>query len=172
MSGVAASAIALYAKKIKNIGLQLYTVRTALRSDFEGTIAKIAEFGYSEVEFAGYYNRTPEQIRTVLQNNRLTSPAAHIPLDDLRRDPAKAIETARAIGHRYIICPWLDPKDRKSIVDYHSHAQFFNEFGTSCQRSGIQFGYHNHDFEFTRMGDDLPYDVLLKETIRSWSRWT
>lgn len=164
MAAMASGAVALYAKKVKNIGLQLYTVRTALRSDFEGTIAKVAEFGYQEVEFAGYYERTPDQIRKLLDAKGLKSPATHIPLADLQKDPAKAIATAKTIGHHYIICPWLDPSNRKSIDDYHNHAKFFNEFGSQCQKAGLQFGYHNHDFEFTRFGSELPYDVLLKET--------
>jgi sugar phosphate isomerase/epimerase len=164
MAGMAASAGALYFKKLKSVGLQLYTVRGPLRSDFEGTLAKVAEFGYAEVEFAGYYNRTPEQIRKLLDANKLKSPASHIALAELQKDPVKAIETAKTIGHHYIVCPWLEPKDRKSIDDYRNHARFFNEFGAQCQKAGLQLGYHNHDFEFTRFGDVMPYDVLLKET--------
>jgi len=63
---------------ISRVGLQLYTVRVALEKDFDGTLAKIAAIGYKEVEFAGYFGRTPQQVRDALKANGLTSPAAHV----------------------------------------------------------------------------------------------
>ena len=163
LTGLAAARSASAARKIDKIGLQLYTVRTELQKDFGGTIAKVAALGYQEVEFAGYYNRTPEQVRAVLDRNKLTSPAAHIPLNDLRNNLDKAIAGAKVIGHRYIICPWLEPKEREPLDKYREHAKLFNTVGEACQKAGLQFGYHNHDFEFINMGGQMPYDLLLKE---------
>jgi len=151
-------------KKLTKIGVQLYTVREDMKKDFEGTLAKVASIGYQEVEFAGYYNRTPKQVRDLLDSNRLSAPASHIPLETLRKDIAGSIEAAKTIGLRYIICPWLDPAERRSLDDYKRHADFFNRTGEACQKAGLQFGYHNHDFEFTQLEGEMPYDVLLKGT--------
>jgi len=79
-------------KKLTKIGVQLYTVREDMKKDFEGTLAKVASIGYQEVEFAGYYNRTPKQVRDLLDSNRLSAPASHIPLETLRKDIAGSIE--------------------------------------------------------------------------------
>lgn len=151
------------AKKLKDIGVQLYTVRNELKKDFEGTIQKVAELGFKEVEFAGYYDRTPEQVRAVLDRHNLTSPAAHIPLQQLRGDMQKTIAAAKTIGHRYIICPWLEPAERKPLDKYKQHAELFNRVGEECRKAGLQFGYHNHEFEFESMDGQMPYDLLLRE---------
>ncbi len=164
VSAAASSALGLGFKRLKDVGLQLYTVRQELKRDFEGTIAKVAAMGYSEIEFAGYYDRSPVEIRRVLERYRLSSPATHVPLEDLRKDLPKAIEAAKTIGHDYVVCPWLEPKDRRNLDDYRGHAKLFNQVGAACRKAGLQFGYHNHDFEFTSTGGQMPYDLLLKET--------
>src|SRR4029450_713888 len=66
------------AATIPRLGAQLYTVRTEMQKDFEGTLAKVAAIGFKEVEFAGYFNHTPEEVRNALKKHGLTSPAAHI----------------------------------------------------------------------------------------------
>ncbi|MEP7270853.1 MAG: sugar phosphate isomerase/epimerase [Acidobacteriota bacterium] len=164
IAGIAGSAMVLNARRLRDIGLQLYTVRTELKKDFDGTIAKVASIGYSEVEFAGYYERPAAEIKRLLDRYKLKSPATHIPLQDLRSDLPKAIETAKTIGHHYIVCPWLEPSERRTLDDYRKHAAFFNQAGEACRKAGLQFGYHNHDFEFSAIEGQLPYDLLLKET--------
>src|SRR6266700_6555130 len=64
--------------KIDKIGLQLYTVRDLMKRDFDGTIAKVAAIGYREVEFAGYFDHTPQQVRAVLDRNKLSTPSVHV----------------------------------------------------------------------------------------------
>src|SRR6266404_4541940 len=71
--------------KIKAVGLQLYTVRDAMKSDFEGTIAKVAQIGYKEVEFAGSFDHSPKDISAVLKKNGLTSPSCHVPYDTVEK---------------------------------------------------------------------------------------
>ncbi len=151
-------------RKLSRIAVQLYTVRNEMAKDFDGSLAKIAELGYRQVEFAGYYNRTPEQVKAVLARLGLEAPSAHVPIQSLRTDAAKAIETAKAIGHRYLICPYLDASERKSLDQYRQHAALFNKVGEMCRQAGIQFGYHNHDFEFQQLEGRLPMDLLLAET--------
>ncbi len=104
--------------KLKKVGLQLYSVRGLMRDDFEGTLARVAEAGYDEVEFAGYYERTPREIKALLEKFGLTSPANHNSYDTLKEENlAKTIEAANIIGHKYLILPSLPrPQSREKPV--------------------------------------------------------
>src|SRR5262245_49016356 len=147
--------------KINKIGLQLYTVRNEMAKDFEGTLKKVAELGYREVEFAGYNNRAPKDVKAILAQCGLVAPSAHVPLNNVRTQIDKTIEDAKIIGHQFLICPYLEDKDRKSLDDYKRHAETFNRAGEACRKAGLQFGYHNHDFEFDKKESQMPYDLLL-----------
>jgi sugar phosphate isomerase/epimerase len=152
------------ATKLSKIGVQLYTVRGEMGKDFEGTLKKIAEIGYKEVEFAGYYNRTPQQVKELLTRYGLEAPSAHVPLGDIQTKLDQAIETAKVIGHKLLVCPWLQDSDRKTIDQYKAHAATFNKAAEACKKAGLEFGYHNHDFEFFTIDGKMPFDVLLAET--------
>ena len=97
---------------IERLGLQLYTMRKEMDSDFEGTLARIAELGYSEVEFAGYFDRLPNEVRKVLDTNGLISPAAHIPWQSVRDNLDFEIERALVLGQKNIVIPYLGPNER------------------------------------------------------------
>ncbi len=151
-------------KSLDRIGVQLYTVRSLMQDDVKGTLQAVAEIGYDEVEFAGYFDHPPEEVRAILERLGLDAPAAHVSIDALRQDLAGTIGQARAAGHRYLVCPWLAPAERVSIAGYREHAAFFNQVGESCREAGLRFGYHNHDFEFETIDGQIPFDVLLDET--------
>jgi sugar phosphate isomerase/epimerase len=148
--------------KINKVGVQLYTVRDLMKNDFEGTIAKVAQIGYKEVEFAGYFGRTPEQVRDVVQKNGLTAPSTHVQYDELDEKFPKVIEDSKTIGLQYIICPWIPEDLRKSPDIWKQAADKFNKCGEQTKKAGMQFGYHNHWFEFLRTNGKMPYDELLK----------
>ncbi|HEX5081961.1 MAG TPA: sugar phosphate isomerase/epimerase [Blastocatellia bacterium] len=150
--------------KLASIGVQLYTVRGQMEKDFEDPFKQIAAIGYKEVEFAGYYNKSPKDVLAVLNRYGLTAPAAHVPLATIQTNIDQAIEAAKAIGHKFLICPYLEDKDRRTLDDYRRHAEAFNRAGEACRKAGIQFGYHNHDFEFEAKDGKLPYDLLLEQT--------
>lgn len=152
------------ARKLSKIGLQLYTVRGEMEKDFEGTLARIAALGYNQVEFAGYFKRTPQQVKEVLAKNRLEAPSAHVAIKELRENLSQAVETAQAVGHKLIICPFLVPNERQKLEDYKGHAATLNQAAEAFKKVGIEFGYHNHDFEFTELEGKLPMDLLLAET--------
>jgi sugar phosphate isomerase/epimerase len=152
------------ATKLNKIGLQLYTLRREMDKDFEGSLQKVAAIGYNEVEFAGYYNRTPQQVKEILARYGLEAPSAHVSLADLRMKLDASIEAAKVIGHKLLVCPYLTEQDRKTIDDYKRHAETFNKAAAACQKAGIEFGYHNHDFEFIPIDGKMPFDVLLAET--------
>jgi len=144
------------------LGVQLYTVRDEMKRDVAATLARVARIGYKEVEFAGYFDHSPADIRALLVANGLTAPSSHIPLAMLSSDPAGVAAAAKVIGHEYVVVPWLDPSARG---DWHGLAKQLNEIGGEMSRAGLQLAYHNHDFEFARMADGvLPYDILTGET--------
>jgi sugar phosphate isomerase/epimerase len=150
--------------KIKAVGVQLYSVRNTMKSDFDGTIAKVAQIGYKEVEFAGYFDHSPKDISEILRKNGLTAPSCHVGYDIVEKKLSEQIEASHTIGHKFIVCPWIDPKQRTEPDGFKRAADLFQKAGEETQKAGIQFAYHNHTFEFQpsdALGGKLPYDVLL-----------
>ena len=150
-------------RSLSAIGVQLYTLRGQMEEDFEGTIRRVAELGYSEVEFAGYYDRSAADIRALLDEVGLSAPSCHIPIEQLQEDMAGTLEMASEVGHSYVVCPYL-AEDLRTLNHYRQHAVFFNEVGAAAKELGIQFAYHNHEFEFEETDGVIPYDILLAET--------
>ena len=148
---------------IERLGMQLYTVRDLMAKDFEGTLAKVAALGYQEVEFAGYYKKSPQDVKTILGRNGLTSPATHTDYASLGDSFPTVVEASQTIGHRYIVNPWLDEEMRKQPDVWKRVAAAYNRAGEISKKAGIQFAYHNHHFEFVPVNGVMPYDVLLKE---------
>ncbi len=109
-------------RTLSNIGIQLYTVRDQMAVDVPGTLTALAEIGYKEIEFAGYFDHSPADIRTMLDDLGLTSPSAHAPIDMLRDAPEAVIETWLEIGHEYFVMPWLTPEQRDTLDTYTAHA--------------------------------------------------
>jgi sugar phosphate isomerase/epimerase len=149
--------------KLDKVGVQLYSVRDLMEKDFEGTLAKVAAIGYGEVEFAGLFNHSPQEVRTILDRNGLSAPSSHVPYKDIENDLPKSLETGHTLGQSYIVCPFIDenmrtPDGWKRITDT------FNRAGEASKQAGIQFAYHNHDFEFKPAEGQMPYDILLKNT--------
>ena len=149
--------------KIDKVGLQLYTVRDLMKDDFDGTIAKVAKIGYKEVEFAGYFGHTGEQVRAVCAKNGLSPVSTHVQYDELDDKFPSVIETSKVIGLKYIVCPWIPEELRKSPDIWKQAAEKFNRCGEATKKAGMQFAYHNHWFEFLPVNGKLPYDLLLKE---------
>jgi len=153
-------------RSIETIGLQLYTVRNELKHDFENTLARVAEIGYREVEFAGLLDHSPRAVRAALDGAGLAGVSAHVDFKSLGDPLPKILDGAHTIGQKYIVCPWIDEEIRKQPDGWKRAAETFNRAGEVSQKAGIQFAYHNHTFEFQRdpaLGDKFPYDVLLAE---------
>jgi sugar phosphate isomerase/epimerase len=150
-------------QKIDRLGLQLYTVRTAMEKDFEGTLAKVAAAGYQEVEFAGYFDQDPKKVRAILDRHKLSAPSAHIDYPTVETKLDQALASARVIGHRFLVNPWIDEEMRKQPDIWQRVAATFNRAGETCRKAGIQFAYHNHHFEFVPVNGVVPFDLLLKE---------
>lgn len=151
--------------RANDIGLQLYTVRDLMEKDFDGTLERVAQIGYNNMEFAGYYNRTPEQVRATLDRLKLRSSSAHIGAQLMRQDAAAQIRTAKVIGQEHITIPSY-PFARDGGIDaWKQGAAEFNRWGALCKDAGLRLAYHNHAPEFAKLeGGPTGYDVLMRET--------
>lgn len=147
---------------LDRIGLQLYTVRNLMQTSLPLTLETVARIGYSEVEFAGYFGARPAQLRRWLDDLGLTAPAAHVPLLGGNRD--QLFDAAAEVGHRYLVQASLPPQKRLSAESFRRVAAALNRAGEEARRRNLRVAYHNHDFEFARTGDAVPYDILLQET--------
>jgi sugar phosphate isomerase/epimerase len=150
--------------RIEKVGVQLYTVRDDMKRDFDGTIAKVASIGYKEVEFAGYFDHTPQQVRATLDHNGLVAPSVHVDYKSLGDRFPQVIADSKVIGHQYIVNPWIDDDIRKDPDGWKRAAEVFNKCGEACKKAGLQFAYHNHHFEFIQVHGKYAYDILLEET--------
>jgi sugar phosphate isomerase/epimerase len=135
-----------------------------MERDFDGTLAQVAAIGYREVEFDSYFGRTPAQVRDALTRNGLGAPSAHTPLPANDEAWARKLDIARAIGHEWVVIPWLDPAVRRTQEDWVRFAARLDTLATAAQRAGLRLAYHNHDFELARTGDSVPLDLLLART--------
>lgn len=151
-------------RRLERIGLQLYTVRDLMQSDVARTLERVAAIGYREVEFAGYFGATPERIRRLLDSLGLTSPSTHLALAALEHQLGRTLDLAATIGHRYLVVPSLDQRDRRSLDDYRRVAEALNRAGEGARARGLRVAYHNHDFELRRLEGALPYEMLLEWT--------
>jgi sugar phosphate isomerase/epimerase len=149
------------------LGLQLYTVRDLMAEDLAATLELVASVGYREVEFAGYFNTSPEDVRRHLDAVGLRAPAAHIGYGEFAADVNGVIEHAAAVGHEFVVVPAVPDDKRGTLDDYLRHADNFNRWSEACRSAGLRFAYHNHDFEFGKIDGQIPYDVMLAETAPS-----
>ena len=169
-----------YAAAPKKVGLQLYTLRDLLAKDPDGTLKKVAEIGYKEVESFGYsdgkfFGKTPKAYADYLKSLGLTTPSGHYTTGKtmpnakgtLTNDWKRAVDDAAAVGQKYMVCAYLFPNERTKLDDYKEFADLFNKSAEVCKAAGMQFCYHNHDFEFKEMDGKLPYDVLLNGTDKN-----
>jgi sugar phosphate isomerase/epimerase len=153
---------AALAGRLNPIGVQLYTVRTLLERDFEGTLARLAAIGFREVEFAGYHGRTPQAVRAALERAGLVAPSAHVPIEAVRDDLPRVLDAAMLMGHRHVVVAWLPEQQRRALDGYRATADLFNRVGQQALTAGVRFAYHNHAFEFIRLEGGIPYDLLLE----------
>lgn len=163
--------------KNKKVGVQLYTLRNQIGKDAKGTLKKVAELGFGEVESFGYngkfFGMSPAEYKTVLSDLGLSAPSGHYMYGNFgnKKIPGsvlygweKAVEDAAAIGQQYMVIAYLMPEERGDIDNYKRTAEGISKAAEVCKKSGIQLCYHNHDFEFEAQNGILPFDILTKET--------
>jgi len=149
------------------VALELYTVRDETRRDFAGTLRRVAEIGYEGVEFAGYGGLSAQEMAALLAETGLLVAGTHLGLDALEDAQLDAsMRYCQDINCSCIVLPslgneWRTPEGIRAL------APRLNEIGRRCQEQGITFGYHNHDFEFTRFDGVYLIDYLLQATDAS-----
>jgi sugar phosphate isomerase/epimerase len=146
----------------KPVGLQLYTLRDELQKDMQGTLKQVAAIGIKEVEIYDLYGKTPAEFAKILKDDGLSAPSGHYMTKHLKGNWEKEIANAQTIGMKYMVNAILDPEERKSLDDYKRLAELYTKAGEQTRKAGIQFCYHNHNFEFRKFGDTMPYEYLLK----------
>ncbi len=174
----------LFAVDKKYVGLQLYTVRNAMEADPVAALAKVAQIGYNSVEGATYtgtqkfYGMDAAAFAKQLKQNGLIMPSSHYRLGEENTNGAntqgtmlfgwdKAIEDAATVGIKYMVCAYLSNPERGNLDKYKKLADQFNIAAEKCKKAGIQFAYHNHDFEFVQQDGKYPYEILLNNTDKN-----
>ena len=150
--------------KMKNFGLQLYTLRTDMPKDPKGVLKQVAGFGYKQIEgYEGpkgmFWGMSNKEFKTYMDELGLNFVASHC---DMNKDFEKKAADAAEIGMKYLICPWLGPQ--KKMDDYKKFADTFNQKGEICKKNGIRFAYHNHAYSFEMLEGQLPQDVMMNNT--------
>ena len=148
--------------KLKKVGIQLYSVRKEMMADAVGTLNKLGQIGYQEIESAqsekgNYYGLAPKEIKKILKDQGMTLRSGHTHIDT---NWQKSIDEAAEAGQEFIICSVL-PAQGQTIENYQKSADMFNQAGEQCKKSGLMFGYHNHASEFDTVDGQVLYDVLL-----------
>jgi len=161
------------------MGIQLYSVRDDMKADPVGTMRQLATIGYKNVEHANYvdrkfYGHSAKDFRKVLDDLGLKMPSGHTVMGKQHWNEATkdftdlwkyTVEDAAVVGQEFVISPSLDQTLRKTSDDLKRFMGVFNKSGELCKKSGMKFGYHNHDFEFSEKLDGVAiYDIILKET--------
>ncbi|MDB5158175.1 MAG: sugar phosphate isomerase/epimerase [Mucilaginibacter sp.] len=174
-AGVIIAPNLLSAKPVKNVGLQLYSLRDQLPKDVSGVIAKVAAAGYKEVEPFGYSKRAgfwgldAKAFSSLLKANGLTTPSAHYDMNEFlgsgKMDNFNDyIEAANATGQSHIIIPSINGEYIKTVDECKAVADKMNKAAEICQKSGLKLGYHNHNFEWKPIGDTTFYDTVIDNT--------
>ena len=155
------------AAKMKNFGLQLYTLRVDMPKDPKGVLKQVAGFGYKQIEgYEGskgmFWGMSNKEFKSYMDELGLNFVASHC---DMNKDFEKKAAEAAEIGMKYLICPWLGPQ--KKIDDFKKFADTFNQKGEICKKNGIRFAYHNHAYSFEMLEGQLPQEVMMNNTDAS-----
>lgn len=160
-------------------GIQLYSVRDDMKKNPIGTLQALSDMGYKYVEHANYVDRkfygfTATEFKRVLDGQGLKMLSGHTVMGKAHWDASKkdfseewkyTIADAATVGQELVISPWLDDSLRKHFDDMKAYMDVFNKCGELCRKSGMRFGYHNHNFEFTQsLNGQKVYDIILEYT--------
>lgn len=158
-------------RKSYGVGLQLYTIRDAMNADVKGSLKKVSDLGYKFIELAGYsdgkfYGFTPAEFKKMVADLGMETISSHTQVEaaGITLDNAKLMADAHAeLGVQYCVQPWVNEPDR-TIETYKRMIEDWNKVGRIMKETGIQFGYHNHNFEFEPVDGIVPYyDIFMPQ---------
>jgi sugar phosphate isomerase/epimerase len=163
----------------KDIALQLYSLRTDFKDNFDATIKQVGEMGFTTVEAADYndgkfYGKTPEEFKAAVETAGLTVLSSHTAKQLTEKELASkdfseslewwdaTIAAHVAAGMKYIVTPWMAVP--QTLADLQTYCDYYNAVGQKCRGNNLLFGYHNHSHEFTKIEDVMMYDYMLEHT--------
>ncbi len=156
-SGLAAAR--LLASERRALGVQLYTVRQEAERDLPAVLEAIRKIGYTEVEtYWDIYEHPATELRRMINGHGLNAPSGHFNYDGLE----SKIDYAKSLGVEYVICPMLPESMWFTLDGYKQAADQFNTWGEKIHQAGMQFGFHNHNYEFRRFGDTTGFETMMK----------
>jgi len=175
---------------LNKIGLQLFSIPKMLEKNFEGTMKTLSEIGYKELEFfgpyqfstetakkswnavtsslgfsgSGYFGRTPQQVKEILNRYNLATSSMHVDLDTLRTRMEDIGEAAHILDQTYAGLPAIPADQRRTLDDYKRMADEFNKIGEAAKKVDVKFCYHNHGYGLKEIEGKIPFDVILENT--------
>jgi sugar phosphate isomerase/epimerase len=152
------------ANRLDRIGLELYSIRNAMKADPERSLAAVRAIGYNDVELLWSFKnfeRTTEQVRASLNREGLRAPSAHIDPNSLLTDWDHSLETANRLGHEYLIVPSLPDESNKTLDDWRMWADRFNTAGAAARKAGIWLAFHNEPDHMKLIDGTIPYDLFV-----------
>ncbi len=153
------------AAKVKNVGIQLYTVRKEMLADAVGTLKQLAAIGYKQLESARsdkghFYGLQPKEIKKIAGDLGMTVRSGHVHIDN---NWQRSVDMAVEAGQSYLVCSSL-PSQGQTVANYQRCAELFSKAAEACKKAGLVFAYHNHDYEFDKAGGKVLYDILIEES--------
>lgn len=142
------------------VGIQLFSVRDEMEKDMDKTLGEIKAMGYDYVEFAGYFGKSAEEVKALLDKHGLTCISVHQAIDLFVEQGQPAYDFLKTIGAEYSAIPWYPVE--KYNDNWDDTIETFTKIGKELKDNGIQMLYHNHDFEFNKIGDEFILDKLYK----------
>ena len=153
------------------IAIQLYTLRNEAKEDFAATLKKVKEMGYDGVEFAGLHGYSADEVKKMCEDNGLIPVSAHVAYDEFVADIAGVVKTYADIGCKYIAFPSLPVANRPGAEKFDETVENTKKIATEMAKYGMTLLYHNHDFEFEKMGGkymlDILYEAIEKEYLQT-----
>jgi sugar phosphate isomerase/epimerase len=158
--------------KPKAFGFQIWTIREDLLKDFAGTLKKMADMGYTQVEmcsplgygFKSLNEMSGTEMRKIIEDSGLKCISSHFTSGELKDSLDNRIEWASQIGMKQMVqsMPGLNP-GTATLDEWRKAAQDLNVIAEKTKAAGIQMGYHNHNFEVQKIDGQLIYDALMEE---------
>lgn len=147
-------------------GIQLWTLKELISTDLNSTLQALSKIGYTSIEPYGFegsfFGLPPREFSKICSDMGINIHSTHTNITD--QNAGFLAETAADAGLEYLIMPSMMGRPEKTIDDFLRTAEEMNRIGEICRQFNISFGYHNHDFEFRSLENQIPYDVLLNET--------
>ena len=175
---------------LDKIGIQLFSLPKLLDKDYAAAIKMLAQMGYKEIEVfgpypfsdkaaqdswnavtpmlgfkgSGYFGKTMREVKSIFDDNGVTTPSAHTDLDTLMNNMGKLGEAAAVLGHEYVVLPAIPEEKRKTLDDYKRLAESFNRIGENAKKVNLKFAYHNHGYGLKPMNGQVPLHIILDQT--------